>query len=201
MAAAKHSKNRKHPARKLVVLLLVFALAGGAIYFSAKYFTKASRAIENAVYPLKYTDYVNKAALDYDLDQELIYAVIHTESHFDPDAESSAGAIGLMQLTGDTYSWLCNYRGEEQVEDGLLDPAINIDFGCYFLRYLLDEFGDEKLAVAAYNAGPNNVIEWLENPDYSSDGVTLDNIPFEETDKYVERVESAKAKYTELYFS
>ena len=94
-------------------------------------------------------------------------------------------------------------RGEEgkyTVED-LFEPSVNIEYGCAILRDLLNDFGDEKCAVAAYNAGPGNVYAWLADPAISPDGKTLivENIPFEETRSYVERVESTKEKYHELY--
>ena len=109
-----------------------------------------------------------------------------------------------MPFTEDTFEHYMNLRGEADkytLED-LYDPAVNIEYGCNILRNHLDTFGDEECAVAAYNAGPGNVEAWLTDPAISSDGKTLivKNIPFEETRSYVQRVESAKEKYLELYY-
>ena len=155
-----------------------------------------------AAYPLEYTELVDKAAKDYNLEPALIYGVIHTESRFDPDAGSSVGARGLMQIMPETFDWLMEKRDEKgkYTADDLYDPAVNIDYGCYLLRFFLDYYGNEQCAVAAYNAG-FEVSNWLEDPNCSSDGMTLDVIPYPETSDYVEKVESAKNKYNELYFS
>lgn len=196
----RYAKRRRSPLKTVVILLLVLAVSGGAVYLAANGCGKAKKFIENALFPLKYTEYIDKASQNYGLEKELICAVINTESRFDKDAESSAGARGLMQLTPDTYSWLAGLRGEETVDGGLFDPEINIDYGCYFLRYLLDTYEYEETAVAAYNAGVNRVREWLDDPELSSDGKTLSVIPYEETSNYVKKVEKAKKKYKELYF-
>ncbi len=166
---------------------------------------------------LEYTDLVNKAAKDYNLQPALIYGVIHTESRFDPDAGSSVGALGLMQIMPETFDWLQEKRGEagKYTSEDLYTPSVNIDYGSYLLRYFLDYYGNEKCAVAAYNAGfevsnwledPNcspdfEVSNWLEDPNCSPDGMTLDVIPYPETSEYVVKVENAKQKYIELYFS
>ncbi len=170
-------------------------------YFIATNFGKAQRFIGSKLYPIKYSEYVDKASEEYGVKKELIYAMIHTESHFNKDAVSSAGAIGLMQLTPETYEWLCNKRDIEYVDGGLYEPSINIDFGTYLISWLFDEFGDEELVIAAYNAGPDNVRSWLKNSEYSPDGKTLETIPYSETEKHVDKVLDAEDKYKILYFS
>ena len=114
------------------------------------------------------------------------------------------GAHGLMQITEDTFDHYMMLKGEEgkYTYDDLFDPQVNIDYGSAVLRSHLDEFGDEKTAVAAYNAGPGQVESWLEDPNISSDGKTIipENIPFDETRNYVQRVEDAKEVYHELYY-
>ena len=170
-------------------------------YFIVMNFGKAQRFIGSKLYPIKYSEYVDKASEEYGVKKELIYAMIHTESHFNKDAVSSAGAIGLMQLTPETYEWLCSKRDIEYVDGGLYDPSINIDFGTYLISWLFDEFGDEELVIAAYNAGPDNVRAWLKNSEYSPDGKTLETIPYSETEKHVDKVLDAEDKYKILYFS
>ena len=156
--------------------------------------------LEKSLYPVKYSKFVEKAAADYDLDKSLIYGVIHTESHFDKDAESHAGAVGLMQVMPSSFEWLQKLRGTELSQSELEKPAVNIDYGCYLLRYFLDEYGTEQAAVAAYNAG-FVVTEWLSDSSISPDGKTLVNIHYEETANYVEKVANAKKMYIKLYFS
>ena len=177
----------------LIIVISVLCVIG--------YFVVTNRLLGSALYLLKYSEYVDKAADDYGVEKELVYAMIHTESHFDEDAVSLAGAEGLMQVTPETYEWLCDKRDIEYVDGGLYEPSINIDFGTYLISYLFDEFGDEELVIAAYNAGPDNVKSWLKNPEYSSDGKTLSKIPYKETERHVEKVLDAKDKYKKLYFS
>lgn len=163
-------------------------------------FKKADNMLQKSFYPIKYSEYVDKAAADYNLDRELIYGVIKTESNFDPNAESHVGAVGLMQMMPESFKWVQKLRGTSLDDDELKKPSVNIDYGCYLLKYFLDHYGNEKCAVAAYNAG-FVVTKWLKDKNYSSDGKTLDKIPYEETSKYVQKVEKAKSMYKKLYFS
>lgn len=201
--------RKKHGAKKPSKKMKAIIISGAAVLVAAvvviltvNFFKGTENRMEKAMYPMEYTDLVNKAAQEYNLDPALIYGVIHTESRFDSEAGSNVGALGLMQIMPNTFEWLQEKRGEtgKYTTDDLYDPAVNIDYGCYLLRYFLDYYGNEQCAVAAYNAG-FEVSNWLEDPNYSSDGTTLDIIPYPETSEYVDKVESAKLKYKELYFS
>ncbi len=151
-------------------------------------------------YPLKYEDIVSEAAEKFQLEPSLVYAVIHTESKFDPDAVSTANAKGLMQITDDTYRWASERAGEAQsTPDDLFDPETNIRTGCYVITLLSERFDSIETVLAAYNAGQGRVQEWLNNPDYSSDSKTLENIPYEETAEYVRRVLKTQKRYQQLY--
>lgn len=201
--SAKHSAKKKSTKVKVIAIASATAVFIAAIViFVVNFYGKAQDNLEKSAYPLEYTNYVDKAAKDYNLDRELIYGVIRTESRFNPDAGSNVGALGLMQLMPETFDWLMEKRGESGVytTDDLYDPAVNIDYGSYLLRYFLDYYGNEQCAVAAYNAG-FEVSNWLDDPNCSSDGITLDVIPYPETSEYVDKVEHAKQKYKELYFS
>lgn len=207
MASAKRrtKKHRKKSGKKtkaIVISAAAIILAAAVVIIVANFYQSTKKKVIESAYPLEYTDYINKAAKDYNLDPELICGVIHTESKFNPDAESSVGAAGLMQMMPETFDWLMEKREEtgKYTTDDLYDPAVNIDYGSYLLRYFLDYYGNEKCAVAAYNAG-FEVSNWLDDPNCSSDGMTLDVIPYPETSEYVVKVESAKNKYKELYFS
>ena len=102
-----------------------------------------------------------------------------------------------MQITSDSREWIA-WRLKEDADVDLFDPEINIRYGCYYLSYLYEKFGDLELAYAAYNAGPTNVEKWLADPSVSKNG-KLVNIPFEETRNYVKKVNSARETYQELY--
>ena len=198
----KHGKKSSKKTKAIVISVIAVVLAVAVVLIVVNFYKSTEKKIIESAYPLEYTDLINKAAKDYNLDKELICGVIHTESRFNPDAGSNVGAIGLMQMMPETFDWLMEKRDEtgKYTTDDLYDPAVNIDYGCYLLRYFLDYYGNEQCAVAAYNAG-FEVSNWLDDPNCSSDGITLDVIPYPETSEYVVLVESAKEKYKELYFS
>lgn len=198
----KRNTKRGGKVKVVIISIVAIALAVTAVLTATHFYKKTENNLEKSAYPLEYTDLVNKAAKDYNLQPALIYGVIHTESRFDPDAGSSVGALGLMQIMPETFDWLQEKRGEsgKYTTEDLYTPSVNIDYGSYLLRYFLDYYGNEKCAVAAYNAG-FEVSNWLEDPNCSPDGMTLDVIPYPETSEYVVKVENAKQKYIELYFS
>jgi soluble lytic murein transglycosylase len=156
--------------------------------------------IEKIFYQREFTEYVTKYSNEFDVPEALIYAVIRTESGFDPEARSSVGAIGLMQLMPDTLDWLSRLLDEEAPTGEITDPETNIKYGTYYLRYLCDRFGNLDTALAAYNAGHGRVASWLTNKEYSDDGITLKSIPFEETKNYVNKVTSDYNTYKKLYY-
>ena len=198
----KRNTKKGGKAKVVIISIVAIALAVTAVLAATHFYKSTENNLEKSAYPLEYTDLVNKAAKDYNLQPALIYGVIHTESRFDPDAGSSVGALGLMQIMPETFDWLQEKRGEsgKYTTEDLYTPSVNIDYGSYLLRYFLDYYGNEKCAVAAYNAG-FEVSNWLEDPNCSPDGMTLDVIPYPETSEYVVKVENAKQKYIELYFS
>ena len=161
-----------------------------------------SEAIERRLYPLYYTDVVEASADEFRLPPELVYAVIFTESSFDADAVSSAGAKGLMQLTDDTNEWVAWRLGEESEPSRIFEPGLNIRRGCYLLSYLYERFGGWNEALAAYNAGVGRVDGWLDDILYSTDQRTLiiDKLPIEETRNYIIKVLNSAEKYKKLYF-
>ena len=146
-------------------------------------------------YPTTYSDSVKKYSEEFNIDKNLIYAVIRCESGFNKDSKSKKGAIGLMQIMPATQNYIMN---EECDSVSLYNPDNNIMVGVKYLRYLFNKFNDEVLVLSAYNAGEGNVIKWLNNTDYSPDGVKLKNIPFEETQNYVKRVQSSKLIYQKI---
>lgn len=179
----KTEKNRFPFVWLMVALILLAAVAAIVIKASPRF-----------GYQKKYTEYVEKACLDHGLDENLVYAVIRTESHFTPDAVSRTGAVGLMQLMPSTAEWIAWRRGIDYDREMLFEPEYNIDNGCWLLKYLIDYYGGNlEYALAAYNAGSGNVDSWLASDEYF-DGKELD-IPFPETADYVKKTLKAYEKY------
>jgi soluble lytic murein transglycosylase len=147
--------------------------------------------VERLRYPLEYKAIVRGHARNYGLDPALLAAVIYQESKFDAHAKSSSGAIGLMQLLPDTAKGIALHTGGSRfrVED-LYDPEINVRYGAWYLHHLLLKYGDEKDALAAYNAGQDNVDRWRR---------AGKGIQFAETRAYVARVEQLKQIYRRAY--
>lgn len=160
------------------------------------------KVYRNYLYPQKYSEYVSSAAEKYSFDERMIYAVIRTESRFDPNATSDVGARGLMQLMPEAYDWV-GYRMKDNrnlTYDDMLNPEYNIEYGTYLLKILYDEYGDYETAVAAYHAGRGSVNNWLKDPENSSDGKILDKkIPSSATAHYVNKVMKAYKMYSQLY--
>jgi soluble lytic murein transglycosylase len=147
--------------------------------------------VQRIRYPLRYEAIVRGHATNYDLDPSLLAAVIYTESRFNARARSDAGAMGLMQLLPDTARGIAvRTGGNGFVVDDLYSPEINIRYGAWYLRNLLNRYGDERTALAAYHAGPGNVDSWRKQ------GV---GIQFPETRSYVEKVEHVKKIYADSY--
>ena len=163
-----------------------------------------AEAAERAQHPLYYADTITAYADAQELDPALVAAVILCESSYDPKAESRLGARGLMQIMPDTAEWVAHKLGEDGADysfDNLYDPQTNIRFGTWYLGYLSRRFnGDATKIVCAYHAGQGNVDSWLKNPQYSSDGVTLDVIPTQDTATYASRVLRARDIYRKYYF-
>ncbi len=166
-----------------MVILLCFALSGGInnLYYSI-------------LYPTMYDESVEKYSGMYGIPTSLAYAVIRTESSFRPDAVSSVGARGLMQITEDTFEWAAYRMGDETtIYDDLFTPDTNIKFGIYILSLLKDEFVTDAEVLAAYHAGWGSVKGWLSDDTLSDDGETIHTIPFQQTANYVPKVlESAE---------
>ena len=152
------------------------------------------------VYPIKYEDTVNDACTKYEVEPELIYAIIKNESNFDENAISGAGACGLMQITKATFDWLLMYTNEDLSENDLLNPEININYGVMMMSILKNRYFSEEVALSAYNAGMSTVDRWLKNENYTKNGEELYFVPYKETRDYVKRVEETKSIYKNLYF-
>lgn len=150
-------------------------------------------------HPLKYRRTLVAEAKANRLDPRTLAAIIFTESKFEPGSRSEAGAIGLMQLMPETATWAASEMGRRISAKRLTEPAANIAIGAWYYRYLLDKYGDERLALAAYNGGEHNLDKWLAVEPGAPIDEVIEAIPFEETRVFVGRVRETKIIYDFLY--
>ena len=178
---------------KCLIGIIIFVIAVSVVY--------RAYVVPNVLYPVRYDEYVEKYAADYNIDKKLVFAVIKAESGFDKNDRSKTGARGLMQIMPETGIWAADIIGIDDFSlDMLYDEDTNIRIGCWYLRYLLDMYdGKLETSLAAYNAGCGNVNKWLADSKYSSDGETLDNIPYKETDGYVAKTVKYMSVYEKYY--
>ncbi len=182
--------NNKAKAVMLLLLLSVFLVI---------IFYNSVLLVLKTVYPLSYSQLVESNATEYGIDESLLYSLIETESGFDKNAVSSVGARGLTQILPETFQWLQSKTGESFTDDALFEPEVSVKYGAYLLSILENEFGNTETAVAAYHAGIGKVHQWLENPEYSDDGVTLKYIPYDDTRAYVDKIMRTRDIYVKLY--
>jgi soluble lytic murein transglycosylase len=158
------------------------------------------KAVNQLTLPLANADVIRQQAAEKHLDPALIAAVIYAETKFDPRV-SVAGAEGLMQIMPQTAEFLAHRSGATTftVAD-LGEPQVNIAYGSYYLRYLLDEYhGNTTFALAAYNGGESNVDLWIASARAAGHSLTVADIPFPETRAYVQKVLNAQQQYRHKY--
>ena len=191
-------KKRKRRNNKKIIRAVTLSLALLILLCAAAYFL--SGVAQRRTYRLLYPDIVTEMAAEYGVDPYLAAAVIHCESSNNKDAVSPVGAVGLMQIMPDTGAWIAEkLEMDDFTEERLFEPEVNVRMGCWYIDYLTDRFhGNMTLVLAAYNAGPGNVQKWLEDERISENG-TLTEIPFPETERYIEKVQRAYEKSLTLY--
>lgn len=194
MTRAKHKKI----VFPITVIILTAAIA---LLFGRSIWNYMNEQYIRSTHPMKYTEYVEKYAEENGVDKYLIYAIIKTESGYDSDAVSNVGARGLMQIMEDTFEWIKFRLGDEETLgfDSMYDPETNIRYGCYLIGYLLRYYGIQDVAVCAYHAGVGNVDKWLENEEYSADGISLDKVPTSDTGHYLDKINNAINNYINFY--
>lgn len=182
-------KLRKFTGRLVFLLILIIVL----LIFTS--------IIVLSIYPLSYTEYINKYSKEYNIDPFLISAIINVESKYNKRAISHKQAKGLMQIGPGTGEW-----ASEELEikdyniDTLYDPETNIQIGTWYLDRLKNEFNNDiNLVLAAYNGGSGNVQKWIKDKRYSHNGKDLHKIPFKETENYVKNVKSNYKIYKIIY--
>jgi soluble lytic murein transglycosylase len=184
---------RQRPLATLVAVAVVLVCAAVVI-------SGLRQATHRAQLPLEDVSIIREQAAAKHLDPALIAAVIYTESKFEP-RESTAGAEGLMQILPATAYYLAHLSGGSSfTASDLATPRVNLAYGSYYLRYLLDHYGgNEMLAVAAYNGGLANVDHWVAQADSAGHALTPQEIPFPETREYVQHVLQLQRAYRATY--
>ena len=198
------TKAQRQRRRKLVrrrLMLLAFAVVAACVLLAVVVRPFADKAVQEISLPLRHEDIIRQQAADKGLDASLIAGVIYVESRF-RDQTSHAGAKGLMQILPSTADYIARKSGGTAFQQGdLASPQINIAYGSWYLRYLLEHYhGNELLALAAYNAGEGKVDEWYR--DASARGEDFDvasHIPFPETRNYVSSVLEVRGRYRQEY--
>lgn len=187
---------RKKIARNKNRLSYIFAI----LLFFIFVFLMAQKILRS-LFPTPHLDVVEKYARDNQLKITMIYAVIKAESGFDSKAVSSKGAVGLMQITETTGSWIASELGVDGfTAEELAEPDLNIRFGCWYLSYLLKRFnGNSELALAAYNAGEGTVSRWIDSGNIVWEGSRIKSLPYRETEEYLFRVNRIYFVYKTLY--
>jgi soluble lytic murein transglycosylase len=193
-------RTRARRRRLMLATVIGVGLVALAVSLALPLFRKAVNDLGGL--PLYYSDVIRKQAAEKHIDPALIAAVIYAETRFDP-RPSSAGAEGLMQILPQTAEFLAHRSGATTftVAD-LATPEVNIAYGSYYIRYLLDEYhGSTMLALAAYNGGETNVNRWIAAARDQGTTLAVQDIPFSQTRAYVEKVLNAQQQYRSKYAS
>lgn len=190
------SRTRKKPKKNRLVRILVIVLVLVMVGLGGYHIIR-----KNVLYPLSYGAQIERYAAEFSVDPYLVTAIMHTESHFDPEAVSSSGALGLMQIMPETGVWIAKHLDDKEFDaENLNDPNVNIRYGCWYLSFLCDRYNNDLASVAAaYNAGQGAVDDWLNDPSCSNDGKMLSHIPSSVTNHYVNKVREAYETYQKLY--
>ena len=181
---------------KFLITLLILA----SIIFILFKVVKIDDIIMKKLYPLKYSEYVEKYAKEYNIDKYMVYAIIKAESNFKENAKSSSDAIGLMQIMEITAIETARKMDLEVTEEDLFKPDLNINIGLKYFTYLLNQYDNNyPLAIIAYNAGMGNVDAWIKDGTIKEDGTDIENVPFKETNNYVRKILRDYEIYKGLY--
>lgn len=179
--------------KKIIIISLIFLII--LVFFNY-------RNILKTFYTTNYSEYVEKYAKEQNVDPLLCYAIIKTESNFNPNAVSTSGARGLMQLMTDTAKDVAQNSVIEYTSDeNLFEPEKNIQLGITYYSQLKSHFENDVITLAAYNAGIGNVQKWLNDGTikYDEYGPNIDDIPFNETKKYVKNILKDYDVYKKIY--
>lgn len=193
----KVKKSGKKNVKLLIIFLIIILLL---ILFGP---IKIQNRILEMMYPREYENFVSLYSKEYNVDENLVYALIKAESNFNPDAVSGKSAKGLMQIVDETAMDVAkalslNISQEELIER-LNDIDLNINLGTKYISMLLEKYENIALALTAYNAGIGTVDNWIEKGTIKSDGSDVENIPYKETNQYVRKILRDYDIYQKLY--
>lgn len=187
-------KNKK--IKTLIIIAILILIIIGAILGGKKLMLKI-------IYKKDYQEYVTKYSAEYNVDEDLVYAIIKAESNFDENAVSHKNAIGLMQIMQETAEDIITRYGIDIDKDNLIEEIKkvqnNINIGTKYLSTLLETYGNKEVAVAAYNAGIGTVNNWIEKGIIKKDGTDIENIPYKETNNYVRKILRNYEIYQRIY--
>ena len=176
-----------------IIIILIFII----LFFIFK------DKILKIIYPKTYEELVKIYSEEYDVDENLVFAVIKAESNFDEDAISHKNAIGLMQVMEDTAKDIAiKYNIDidfENVKQSVAEVGNNINIGTKYLSVLLEQYKNVEVAVAAYNAGIGTVDNWIDKGIIKRDGSDIENIPYKETNNYVRKILRNYKIYQTIY--
>jgi soluble lytic murein transglycosylase len=194
------ARRRKRRRRLLLVavpvVVVVAILSVAALLLTGRIVVPA---FSGKVYPIRYEKEIAAVAEQYGIDPYLLAAVARTESGFDPDAESPAGAVGLMQLLPGTAKWITGLDGWKGPKNpALKNPQDSLELGAFYLAYLFRRFDDPTAAIAAYNAGPNAVAGWIEKAG-GAHSFGPESIKYPETREFVRRVENSRTLFEKAH--
>ena len=183
-------KNKKLIAIIILIVLIVIAFL-------------LKNQILKIMYPKTYKEVVEIYQDKYQIEGNLIFAVIKAESNFEAKAVSNRNAIGLMQLMAETAEEVARKNkieiDQEKIEEELFDVYKNIEIGTCYLTSLIQKYGNKEVALAAYNAGIGNVDKWIEKGIIKKDGSDIEKIPYKETNQYVRKILRDYKIYQDLY--
>ncbi len=186
------NNKRKIAIGTIIIILIIIILA---IVFKDK--------LLKILYPKTYSEIVSVYAQEYNVEENLVYALIKAESNFNNTAISNKSAIGLMQIVEETAIDVARKNNipidSENIKEELLDIDNNIHIGTKYLSTLLTQYGNVEVALAAYNAGSGTVDNWIEKQIIQADGSDIENIPYKETNNYVRKILRDYDVYKELY--
>ena len=171
---------------KLIKILLIIIL------IAIIAFLDIPKKIENVLYKKEYSEYVSKYSKEYNVDENLVYAVIKAESNFNANAKSEKGAVGLMQIMESTAKDISKNMNlqikNDELAEKLLEPETNINIGTKYLSTLIQKYGNKEVALVAYNAGIGTVDNWIEKGIINKDGSNIEKVPYKETNNYVRKI-------------
>ena len=191
-----HERSKKLKNKKLLIVIILILIV---IVFLGIFKDK----ILKIIYPKTFKEYVSIYSEEYNIDENLIYALMKAESNFKSKAVSNRGAIGVMQLMEETALDVAKKAkidiDENNLEQELLKPEVNIKIGTIYIKTLLNQYQNVEVALAAYNAGIGTVNTWIEEGIIKKDGSDIENIPYKETNQYVRKILRDYKIYEYLY--